>query len=110
MRFVAVVQVGRVVGDFVGQVDQLGFERRALVEKIFSQFRMLFGIVVVGMLDDAFADFEGEVQAAEGGVALFEIFDNAEGVKIVVEGQALLCHGGVESFFPAWPKGGWPMS
>ncbi len=35
MGFVAVVEVGGVVGDFVGQVDELGFERRALVEQIF---------------------------------------------------------------------------
>ena len=36
MRFVAVVEVGGVVGDFIGEVDELGFERRALVEKIFG--------------------------------------------------------------------------
>ncbi len=41
MGFVAVVKVGGVVGDFVGQVDELGFERRALVEQIFGEFRML---------------------------------------------------------------------
>ena len=36
MSFVSVVEVGGVVGDFVGQVDQLSFERRALVQQIFS--------------------------------------------------------------------------
>ncbi len=40
MSFVSVVEVGGVVGDFVGQVDQLGFERRALVEQIFGEFGM----------------------------------------------------------------------
>ena len=31
MRLVSIVEVGGVIGDFVGQVDELGFERRALV-------------------------------------------------------------------------------
>jgi hypothetical protein len=37
-RFVAIVQIGGVVGNLVGQVDELRFERRALVEQIFGQF------------------------------------------------------------------------
>ena len=105
MGFVAVVEVGGVVGDFVGQVDQLGFERRALVEQIFGEFGMFFRVVVVRVLDDAFAHFEGQVQAAEGGVALFEIFDDAEGVQVVVEEEAVLAHGGVERFFAGVAEG-----
>ena len=38
-RLEAVVEVGRVVGDLVHQVDQLRFERRAFVEQIFGQLR-----------------------------------------------------------------------
>ena len=41
-RFVAIVQVGGVVGNFVGQVDELRFERRPLIEQIFGEFGMLF--------------------------------------------------------------------
>ncbi len=51
------------------------------------------------MLDDAFADFEGEVQSAEGGVALLEIFHDAQGVQIVIEVEAVFAHGCIESFF-----------
>jgi hypothetical protein len=40
MGFVAVVEVGGVVGDFVGEVDELSFERRALVEQIFGELGM----------------------------------------------------------------------
>ena len=105
VSFESVIEVGGVVGDFVGQVDELGFERRALVEKIFGEFGILFRVVVVGVLDDAFADFEGQVQAAEGGVALLEIFDDAEGVEVVVEEEAVLAHGGVESFFSGVAEG-----
>ncbi len=59
----------------------------------------------MGVLDDAFADFEGEVQAAEGGVALLEIFDDAEGVQVVIEEESMLAHGGVESFFSGVAEG-----
>ena len=36
MRFIAVVEIGGVVGDFVGQVDELGLERRTLVQQVFG--------------------------------------------------------------------------
>ncbi len=35
--FVAIVEVGGAVGDFVGQIDKLRFERRTAVEQIFGQ-------------------------------------------------------------------------
>src|ERR1017187_8218093 len=66
---------------------------------------MLFRVIVVGVLDDAFADFEGQVQAAEGGVALFEIFDDAESVEVVVEEESVLAHSSVESFFSGVAEG-----
>src|SRR5450755_1087509 len=60
---------------------------------------MVFRAVVVRMFDDALADFKREVQPAEGGVALLEILHDAERMQIVVEEQAVLAHGSVESFF-----------
>jgi hypothetical protein len=57
------------------------------------------------VFDDAFADFEGQIQTAEGGVALLEIFDDAQGVQIVVEGEAMLAHGGVEGLFTGVAEG-----
>ena len=39
VRLEAVVKIGGVVGDFVHQIDQLRFERRALIEKIFGELR-----------------------------------------------------------------------
>ena len=41
VSFESVIEVGGVVGDFVGQVDELGFQRRALVEQIFGEIRMI---------------------------------------------------------------------
>ena len=37
MGFEAIVEVGGVVGDLVHQINQLGFERRAAVQKIFGE-------------------------------------------------------------------------
>ncbi len=38
--FDAVIEVGGVVADLVGEVDELGFERRALVEEVVAEFGM----------------------------------------------------------------------
>ena len=40
------------------------------------------------MLDDAFADLEGEVEAGEGEIALLELLDDVKRVEIVVEARA----------------------
>ncbi len=85
----AVVEVGGEVGDLVGEVDDLGFEWGALAEKVGGEFGVLIGGVVAGVLDDALADAEGEVEAAMGGVALLEVLDDAEGVEVVVEAAAV---------------------
>ncbi len=37
----AIVEVGREVGDLVGEVDDLRLERRPLIEKVLRQLRML---------------------------------------------------------------------
>ncbi len=51
------------------------------------------------MLDDAFADGEGEVESAVGGVALFKVRDDAEGVEVVIEGEAVTAERCVEGLF-----------
>ena len=61
-----VVEVGGQVGDFVGEVDELRFERRTLVEEVFGELGMSRRGVIAGVLDDAFAHAEGEVEAAKG--------------------------------------------
>src|SRR5882672_3772147 len=65
---------------------------------------MLIRAVIVRVLDDSFADFESQIQAAEGGIALLEIFHDAQSMKIVIEEQTVLAHGGVERFFSGVAK------
>jgi len=61
--------------------------------------------VVAGVLDDAFADAEGEVEAAVGGVALLEVLDDAEGVQVVVEAAAVAAKALVEGAFARVAEG-----
>src|SRR5271170_2121776 len=72
-RFVAIIEVGRAVGNFIGDIDKLSFERWSKVEQIFGEVRELFRSVIVGMFDDALANFEGQVKAPESGKAQLEI-------------------------------------
>ena len=95
----AIVQVGRVVGDLIGQIDQLRFQRRAKSGKIFVQRRILALFEIARMLDDALADFKGQVQAGKPRVAVFEQFDDAQGVKIMVEAIAKAAHLAIQLVF-----------
>ena len=63
MGLEAVVEVGGVVGDFVHEINQLRFERRALVQQIFGEMWKFRRGIIARMFDDAFANLEGEIQA-----------------------------------------------
>src|SRR6202034_856209 len=100
-----VVEVGGVVGDLVHEINELGFERRALVEQEFGESGKFSGGIVAGMFDDAFADFESKIQAVEIQITLLELFDDIERVKIVVEAFAECAHAQVELFFSGVAEG-----
>src|ERR1700678_2766289 len=72
--FDAVIEIGGVVRDFVDKIDELGFQRRALVEKIFGEFRIFGGGIIARMFHDAFANLEGQIQSGKGEIALLETF------------------------------------
>jgi hypothetical protein len=58
------------------------------------------------MFDDAFAHAECQVKATISGITLLEPGDDAEGMKVVVEAEAMLAEGGVEGLLPGVAKGG----
>ncbi len=105
MGFVAVIEVGGVVSNLVGQVDQLGLKRRPLIEQILSQFGKLAGGVVVRVLDDAFPHFKRQVQAAKTSIAHLKILDDTQRVQVVIEEGSMLSHSCVQSFFAGMAKG-----
>ncbi len=103
--FEAVFHVGGEVCDFVDDVDELGFEGWELGEEVAGELGMSGLGVIAGVLDDALADAEGEVEAGEAGVAVFKAGDDAEGVEIVVKAEAVGAEGFVEGFFAGMAEG-----
>jgi len=103
--FVAVIEVGGVVANLIGEVNQLRFEWRTQFKKILAEFGMIFRGVVVRVFDDAFTHFKRQIQSAESGIAEFEVFHDAERVQVVIEGKSVLAHGRVEGFFSCMSKG-----
>src|SRR3984893_8550077 len=106
--FERVIQVGSVVSDFVHAVYKLCLKGGTQLQKIFAKFREIRGAIIARMLYDAFANFEGQVQAGEIEVALFEMFDDAQGVKGVIEAPAMSAHHFVEVVFASMAK--WRMA
>jgi len=95
--FEAVVEVRGKVSDLIRKVDDLGFEWWLLIEQVSGQFGVILGGVVAGVLDDALADGEREIQAPVAGVALLKSLDDAEGMQVVVEAEAVALQALVES-------------
>ena len=97
--FAGVVEVCRVVRDFIDPVDQLAFQRRAKIEKILGQSGEILSGVLARMFDNAFADFERKIQAGKIQIGTLELFDDAEGLEIVIEVRAMGAHELVELVF-----------
>jgi len=97
-----------VCSDFIHAIDELCFQRRALLEQIFTSSEN-FSRNSPRVLDDPFANFKCEIQTGMSGIALLELFDDAQGMKIVVEACASDASGRL-----VYPRGmaesGWPMS
>ena len=98
-RLITVVEIGCVVSDFVGQIDELRFQRRTLIEQIFGQLGKLLDRIIVRVLDDAFPHFESKIESAEGSIAQLKVFDDAQRVQVMVEEKSVLAHDGVQRFF-----------
>jgi len=61
LGFESIVEIGGVVGNFVHAIDELRFERRALIEKIFGELREFLGGIIARVFDDAFANFKRKI-------------------------------------------------
>lgn len=91
----AVVEIVAVVGDFVGEIGDLGFEGGGFGVEPFP----FTGVIVTGeMFDETFAAFPSEIEAGEGGVFLFEFFDDTQALLVVFE-AAVIFHEPVENHF-----------
>ena len=75
----------------------VSFSGRAhgLVDEALAQLAQLARIVQRAVLEDAFARLEGQVQAVEGAVVLFQLVDHAQALQVVLE-AAVVLHAFVE--------------
>jgi hypothetical protein len=60
----------------------LRFQRRAKIEQILGKLRRGAGSIISRMLDDTFANFEGEIQAAEFQVTMLKFLDDANACRL----------------------------
>ncbi len=107
-RVEAVVEVGGQVGNLVGQIDQLGLQRRKLAEKILGQLGVAGQIVVARVLHNPLADGQRQIQPAKGRIALLEPGDDAQRVQVVVEAEAVRAKGAVEGLLAGMAEGRMP--
>ena len=102
----AVIHIVIVVGDLVGQIGDLRFQRgAAIVQEALAQLAQLGGVLRRAMLEDAFARFEAQVQSVECGIALFQLVHDAQRLQVVLE-SAIRFHAGVQRILPGMAERG----
>ena len=95
----AVVEVVAVVGDLVGEVGDLRFERGAGKLPAIS-LRGRRRVVEFGVLLQTLAHFPREIQAGKARVFLLDEFDDAEALAVVLE-AAVVAHQAVQQLLAA---------
>ena len=85
-----VIKVVIVIGDFIGKVTDLRFQRGLLAfEKPFAQCAQLPGVFCRTVFDDSFAGFEAEIQSFERRVTLFEQIDDAQTLQVMFKAATI---------------------
>ena len=98
--FVAVIQIGAVVGDFIGHIDQLRLQRGLQIQQVFPQFLVALPVILPRMLDDPLPYLEGQVQAGKCDVSFLQLLHDSQGVQVVVETLPVGLHQTVKQGFP----------
>ena len=99
-RTQSVIDIVIVVGNFVGEICELCFERRSQpLDEAFSDFAKPPRILERAMFQDAFAGFEAQIEAIERRVALLENVDHAQGLQVMFE-AAMDAHAVMQRILP----------
>src|SRR6266550_971609 len=106
LGFEGIVNIRGVVGNFVDPVDELRFNGRAQIEKVFLELRKFRGGIIARILDDSFANLKRKIQPRKIEIALLELFHDAKRVHIVTEMAAAGEHQFIQFFFAGMAKGG----
>src|SRR6185437_9802334 len=72
--------------------------------QIFLEFWKFLARIIAGVFDDAFANFEGQIEPGKIQISLLELLDDAQRVKIVIEAISVLAHAQVQLFLAAVPE------
>src|SRR5690606_17319417 len=93
-----------VIGDFISQVGDLGFERRLRAcDKPLAYVAQQAGMLDGTMLENAFTCFKTQVQAIECGIPLFQLVDDPQALQIMFETtgpRRQFTHAGIELVLP----------
>ena len=107
----AVINVMRVVGNFVGQIAQLRLQAGLLLAQKspphasrFIQLQPL-RVCLRAMFEHALPRFEGQVDAVVIGVALFKVVHHPQALQVVLE-PAMGLHAPVQRILPGVPERG----
>ncbi len=97
-----------VVRDLIGKICELRFQTGLLaIDEPFADVAEQDRVVVGTMFENSLAAFEGQVQAVEFRVVLFELVDHAQRLQIVFE-TAEIAHAVVQRILPRMSKGCMP--
>ena len=94
-----VIQVVTVISDFIREIGDLRFERRAFVFRLARDRR----IVELVVLSQSFPHFERQVQSRKRRIRRLEQLDNALALFVVIE-PAVIAHAFVEHLFAGMPE------
>ena len=75
---------------------------------VFSKFPEVCRRIVARVLDDAFANFESQIQAWKIEISLLELLHDSQRMQVVIEAVAVIAHQFVEAHFAGMSK--WRMS
>ena len=104
LGFEGIVEISGVVGNFIYPIDELGFERRAQIQKIFGELRKIHSGIIARMFNDAFANLKREIQPTKIQIAMLKLLDDAKGLQIVIKATAVRGHQFVELAFAGVAK------
>ena len=100
----AIVDVVIVVGDFVGEVANLRFQRwPAILEETSAEFAQLARPLRRAMLEYALACLETQFDSVKSGIVFLEQVYCAQALQIVLE-TAVIPHAGIQGILPRMPE------
>ena len=79
-----------IIGDLIGQVDNLCFKRRARLGLIILNSITARTIIIGGVLDNPFTGFPTEVQTVNPGITMLQLFNNPQLLAVVLETTMIL--------------------